>query len=225
MTKVLAFGTALTLLLAGGLLHGLYAERWAESEELRQAAARLDAVPLRVGDWAGRPLEGDPVEFERAGARGYWVRSYTNPRTGAAMLAILMVGRAGKMAVHTPEVCYRGAGYDLATAPAAVPVRSDVGDPLGALWTARFVKQAGRSSDLRLFWGWTAGGPWQAAENPRRQFLGAPLLYKLYVSYDGAGAAEAASPGLDGDPGVDFLRQLLPALDARLFPTAAGGVN
>ena len=221
MSKPLAFALALTLLLAGGLLHGLYAERWVESDELRQAVERVAAAPHKVGDWTGKDLEADPVEFERAGARGYWMRAYTNHRTGASVLVILMTGRAGKMAVHTPEVCYRGAGYDLLGAPAAYPVRTDLAEPLGTFWTARFGKKAGVATDLRLFWAWAGPETWTAADNPRWQFRGAPFLYKLYVSHDGAGPAGAR---LDADPGTDFLRQFLPELNGQLFSPSPKGV-
>ena len=223
MRKSVALTIALAALLGSGVLHGLYAERWAESDALRDAVARVPDVPHRIGDWTGKDLETDPVEFERAGARGHWMRHYTHARTGQTMLVILMAGRAGKMAVHTPEVCYRGAGYELMGAPTATPVRSDLGEPFGNLWTARFAKQSGRSSDLRLLWGWSPGTAWEAADNPRWQFRGAPFLYKLYVSQETAGTSAGGAP--DGDPGVEFLKEFLPVLNARLFPPSPGGVN
>ena len=68
-----------------------------------------------------------------------------------------------------------------------VPTRSNAllemltsapGQDLGTLWTARFLKGTGVASDLRLYWGWSTGGSWQASANPRWQFGGEPFLYK-----------------------------------------------
>ena len=93
-------------LLASGLVCHLLAK---DSAALDDAAARIALVPKMIGDWHGHDEEPDDRSFEQAGAKGYWMRSYVNQRTKASVLAILMCGRPGKMSVHTPEVCYRGA--------------------------------------------------------------------------------------------------------------------
>jgi hypothetical protein len=208
MTRLPWWLTALALLLAAGLAHGLLAERWRPSGALEQAVARMDRVPLDIGEWQGQPVEVDEAAFAQAGARGYWARAYTN-RRGEVVLAVLMCGRAGKMAVHTPEVCYRGAGFDLLGAPASVAVRDEDGEEAARFWTARFAKQGSAGGSLRLYWAWGDGDTWQAPANPRWEFRGRPLLYKLYVSHERAGTGDA-------DPALDFLRQLLPALREHL---------
>jgi hypothetical protein len=204
MTRMLPWLTALALLLTTGLLHGFWSERWQPSDALQQAVARLDRVPLEIGDWQGKDVEVDPAAFAQAGARGYWARSYTH-RQGGTVLAILMCGRAGRMAVHTPEVCYRGAGFDLAGAPTQTVVRDETGDEWGAFWSARFTRQAGATSDLRLYWAWGAGSDWQAPANPRWDFRARPFLYKLYASHEWSGPRDA-------DTTAEFLNQLLPEL-------------
>ncbi len=103
------------------------------------------------------------------------------------------------MAVHTPEVCYRGAGYDLRATPAPALVRDENDVEAGTLWSARFTKQGDASSDLQLYWGWDAGDGWQAPANPRWEFRGRPYLYKLYVSQ------ELSDPSA-ADRATEFLR-------------------
>jgi hypothetical protein len=205
MTRLLPALTALTLLLTAGLLHGLWSERWRPSGALEEAASRLHGVPLEFGDWQGKDVEADAEAFAQAGARSYWARSYTHRHGDDAVLVILMCGRAGKMAVHTPEVCYRGAGYDVLDTPAHAVLRDDADDEFGTFWNARFAKQAGATGELRLYWAWGDGAGWQAPTNPRWEFRGRDFLYKLYASHERAGSG-------DTDVTADFLRQLLPEL-------------
>jgi hypothetical protein len=204
-TRFVPWITALTLLVAAGTVHGLWSDRWRPSDALEAAAARLEQVPIDIGDWQGKDVESDAAAFAQAGARAYWTRAYTHRYSGGTVLAILMCGRSGRMAVHTPEICYRGAGYDLVGTPAPVVVRDEDEAEAGTLWSARFAKQAGTLSDLRLYWGWNGGGDWRAPANPRWEFRGRPYLYKLYVSQEITDPSEANAT-------ADFVRQLLPVL-------------
>ena len=47
----------------------------------------------------------------RAGIKGCVYRRYRNPRTGESVSVLLVCGRGGPISVHTPDVCYAGAGY------------------------------------------------------------------------------------------------------------------
>jgi hypothetical protein len=114
------------------------------------------------------------------------------------------------MSVHTPEVCYRGAGYELF----GPPVRHDVKDAVtpAAFWTATFVKPNTTGSDLQLYWGWDGGDGWKAPTSARWEFAGRPALYKLYLSQVRTGTA-ADERHVD-----EFLRSFLPALDVAVSP-------
>src|SRR5437867_1668327 len=107
---------AVVTLLASGALYHLLAR---DSSQLDAAAERVAQVPSVIGDWQGHDETVDDAAFAQAGAKAYWMRVYVHQKTKATVLAILMCGRAGKMAVHTPEVCYGGAGFELHDAPAA----------------------------------------------------------------------------------------------------------
>ena len=207
MTRLVTVAFALAVLMISGLVHGFWAGRWNPSMVLQEAAARVDNVPLEIGDWKAHAEDADPGAFFQAGALSYWARSYVNPRKNTTLYVILMCGRAGRMAVHTPEVCYRGAGYEIGREPETWPVQSAAGQELGTLWTARFSKGTA-GSDLRLYWGWNAGGLWQAPSNPRWQFGGEPFLYKLYLSHAATGNTLAAQ---------DFMGVFLPQLRKALL--------
>lgn len=206
-TRYYAFVAAIAMLLLSGLL---YHSQASNSELLDVAVARVAEVPKVVGDWRAQDEATDDRAFEQAGAKAYWARHYINQKTKDSVLVILMCGRAGKMAVHTPEVCYSGAGYELHEQPTACPITSDA-----QFWTAKFTK---KTSHLRLYWAWNAGGDWEASSGPRWQYRGEPFLYKLYVSRD---ISEQASVAPQADATAEFLRGFVPVLQRTLFPAAA----
>src|SRR5580765_3646194 len=108
---------AFAVVLVSGLAHGVWTQRWQPARELEEACTRLYAVPLKAGPWQGNNLEGDPDAFRQARAAGYWTRRYSKDAADAPITVILMCGRAGHMAVHTPDICYRGAGYEMLGEP------------------------------------------------------------------------------------------------------------
>ena len=167
---------------------------------------------MELGDWKAQTIDSDPAAFFQAGAQKYWTRSYVHARKKTTLFVILMCGRAGRMAVHTPEVCYRGAGYEMDRVPEALAVTTPSGESLGTFWTAKFSKEAGAASDLRLYWSWNAKGAWQASANPRWDFGAEPFLYKLYLSHDAPGSASAATT-----VAMSFMHQFLPELQKALF--------
>jgi hypothetical protein len=212
MKRLVTVSVALLVLVVSGLLHGFSSERWAPAPALNDAAARVAKVPLAIGDWEAEPVESDAAAFFQAGAQAYWTRSYVNTHTKDRILAILMCGRSGRMAAHTPEVCYRGAGYEMDRTPETVAVTALAGANLGTFWSARFTKDGGNAADLGLLWSWSAQGNWQASTQPRWDFGGEPFLYKLYLSHEDSGPANASTTAVTA-----FLRQLLPSVNQTLF--------
>jgi len=218
---------ATAVLLISGLVHGIWTERWQTSHALQQACARLADVSPTAGAWKSSPVEVDPEPFQQARAAAYWMRLYRKEGVSNPITVILMCGRADHMSVHTPDICYRGAGYDMVgeqvKATVALPPSPQSLSPAGRgvggegsasaeLWTARF-RQGSKAAghELRIYWTWSSGGSWQAPTSPRWTFGAEPFLYKLYVAHDNTGFA-----GHDGITD-DFLRQLLPVLETALL--------
>ena len=208
MKRTLLITGAVVLLLTSGLVHGLWTERWGTSQALADASARVAHVPLEIGAWTGTAIPVDADAFAQAGAQTYWSRTYRH-ETGKSVTVILMCGRAGRMAVHTPEVCYRGIGYEM---NGAISTYTGGDAAKSEFRAARFFRQQGTVSQLRILWSWNDGRAWQAPANPRWQFRGAPYLYKLYIVREAAGDL----PNLDTDPAVEFIRELIPALERSL---------
>jgi hypothetical protein len=209
MFRTLPLVAAFAVLIVSGLIHGLWTQRWHSSRDLDNAVARLQSVGPKAGPWSSVNVDVDPEPYQQARAVGYWMRRYTKPGFAGSFSVILMCGRAGHMAVHTPDVCYRGAGYESAGEPSRETIA--LTPPRHAeFWTTVF-RQPGKvtGTALRIYWAWSYDGHWQAPSSPRWTFGGSPYLYKLYVvSEDAEGRSDAST---------EFLQQLLPELQRSLF--------
>ncbi len=206
----------LVLLLAVAVVHGLWTDRWNDGSDLERALARLDNLPREAGAWTGRdqPLDDEQADaVRRVGVARLIRRQFTRPDDPRGVSVVVMGGRFGPLAVHTPDVCYGGAGYVMAGKPACVEV-SRADGVTSHFWTARFHRPAASETPpLRLFWGWNSSEGWQAPDNPRWAFRMKPVLYKLYVARE----MNSLDEPLEQDPGVAFLRDWLPELDRTFF--------
>jgi hypothetical protein len=207
MRQALPLLTTLVLLLAYGIAEGLWTDRWLLSGAVERAAARLREVALDFGDWQGRERELDARQAARAEVASYLLRDYVNRKTGQAVSVLLVCGRAGPTALHAPEVCYGGAGYEAAAPPARRAVAG------GEFWVGQFRKPGPAADHLQIYWSWGAAGRWQAPASPRVHFAGHRALYKLYVICRLPPAGEAPR----GELCQDFLDQVLPQLNTSLF--------
>jgi hypothetical protein len=206
MKRFFPAATACVLVIVCGVVHGFWTDRWAAPVETAAAAARMEQLPMDLGDWSGQIVEDkNPTA---GGTAGSIQRRYVNRKTGEAVNIYLVCGRPGPVATHTPEVCYAAGGYEV-----GAKSKADLYDG-AAFWTADAVRRkATEESRIRLYWGWTAGAGWYAPDDARIAFHRAPVLFKLYVQRELA----AAAPPVADEPCAAFLRVLLPALDRTLF--------
>lgn len=215
MTKTLPVWIALLLVIGAGVVDCLWTNRWAVSQELKTAVTRLEDFPLKVGDWDGQSQEIDARQLEIGEIAGYASYRFVNRRTGEVLSVLLVCGLPGPISVHTPDVCYRGAGYEPTGAVSKRPLEKTEGPP-AEFWAANFSKpNAGAANHLRILWAWSTGSGWQAVDNPRAAFPGYrnAFLYKLYVVRPLARPDEALSK----DASQEFLKLLLPRLQQTLF--------
>ena len=213
MQRILIIASACIVLIASGVVHGVWTDRWSVPADLVDAAARLEQLPTTIGPWQGSPIEME--KDSNSVLAGMVARRYVHAANGKVVTILLACGRSGAVCTHTPDVCYAGSGYEvekpkrfaLPGAPAPVP----------EFWTARFVKErADGKSHLRIFWSWHGTESWQIAEHPRVHFAGEKVLHKLYLIRE---MAQADEP-LDGDACVEFMNDLLPELGRSVFTAA-----
>jgi hypothetical protein len=215
--KTCTFAAAASLaLLAAGLVHGFWTDRWAASVETASAAQRLPALPNKLGDWQGQDLE---TKSSAPGVAGSLTRRYTNRRLGASVVMALVCGRPGPVATHTPEVCYGASGYVVNDKKA---VQLDVEDGPAPFWTSDATRTTVTDETrLRLYWAWNGGQGWVASRDARQEFprFRHPVLYKLYVLREltGADLTAPAKGQAKVEPCEAFLQALLPELQQTLF--------
>jgi len=215
MTRALPGATALILVIAAGLVNGHWTRRWSTSHAVESAVARLGRVPMSLGDWRGRSLAKIGREqLAMAEIDGYVARRYEDRRGEAAVTILLVCGRPGPISVHTPDVCYAGAGFEAKGPPAR---QSLPFGPSGRPAEFRRVVFSRPNTVvpmyLSILWSWSSAGAWEAPDYPRLAFASRQVLYKLYVIREMATAQEQ----LEDDPSLEFLRDMLPELERALF--------
>jgi hypothetical protein len=209
--RLLPTATLVVVVLISGLAHGIWSDRWALAESPQVAASRLPALPQIIGEWEGQDQPIDALELSVSEASGMLKRSYRNLRTDSTVSLLLVCGRPGPVSVHTPDACYRGAGYEQVGTFAKVALSTT---PEAEFWVGRFQKNdVAAPTPLRILYAWTATGTWVAADKPRWTFARERVLYKLYVV---RGLSTLDDP-LDTDPALEFLRQVIPELNRCLF--------
>jgi len=205
------------LTLAAGVIHGRMRNRWGVSEQMRAAAAKLEQVPRQVGPWRLQSTEemGD-VAVNMLECEGYAVGRYVNEQTGEAVQMTLLVGPAGPISVHTPEVCMASDAYKQLGERQRVQIRGSTGSD-DAFWAATFRSRNLREDTLRVYYAWSTGGGWSAPNDARYAFAGFPYLYKMQLG-------SSLPPGTNvatGDPCQQFLQDFLPKAKQLLLEPSA----
>jgi Protein of unknown function (DUF3485) len=219
MFRIIPTVIAFAVVLLAGVVPGLWSGRWGESAEFKAAVARLQDIPKTLGDWQAPQEREIPAKHLEIGEiNGYKYRVYVNRQTGTELTVLLVCGKPGPIAVHTPDVCFAGLGRRPFGPQAKQTVQPPDSGPAAEFWQLDFVRLvAGVMVRDRVFWAWNAQGVWTAADDARWQFGGAPFLYKLYV-YRTVEEDEE-----DPEPCIEFMRELLPALQKALFADAPRG--
>lgn len=220
MTRVVLIVIATALLLLDGVVYGRWTDRWGGAEPVEDAVRRLNDIPLRIAHWQGKPLSDATEQTRRAGCAGFWVRRYERSNDGAVVDVMLACGRPGPLAVHTPDVCYVGSGYTQSEPAVQYNAEPNSNGAPASFWKTRFSKpDALVPVNLRLLWAWHSGAGWRAARNPRVEFAGAPVLYKLYVIREIDGRDDQR----DDRVSREFLSAFMPVFEAAIAAETAAG--
>lgn len=203
----------IVVVVAAGVVHGVQTDRWRPSPQLEHALGRLPQVPMTVGDWRGEDVPYEANDMARAGIQGCVFRNFRNPRTRESVSVLLVCGRGGPISVHTPDVCYAGAGYRQLTDASVKEVERE--NRKDTFRVARFGKPGVVPTQLEIYWGWSRDGQsWEAPDNPRTALARSPALYKLYVVRQFV----AGSRDENADSCQEFLRRALPEFGVALAP-------
>src|SRR5262249_26263549 len=150
---------AVALIVAAGLVHGSWTNRWSSPRELSALSSGFESVPMTLGGWNGTAFELPPRERAMAGAVACLARRDFNPSRGVSVTVLLVGGLPANIANHTPDVCYPGVGYTLNT-PALFRSRYGPEDRPAGFQTALATREGTNPSVLRIFWSWNASKGW-----------------------------------------------------------------
>jgi hypothetical protein len=200
--------------IGSGVAAGLFTNRWEPAAEFGPVQVGMDAVPSSLGSWTGRSLSVEQDALDLGGIRAHLSREYRDAGSGRAVQLLWVAGKPGPIAVHTPDVCFQGAGFEQTSDPVPVPV----GSSGATFWRATFVnKTAAATSRIVVYWGWNGGDGWEAADRRtvRLSYSLLPALHKLYLVTE---LPHTGKP--DGDLMGDLPDRLLPELDRVIAPPA-----
>jgi hypothetical protein len=198
----LAMGVSITL--GAGALYGSYSQRWGPPADLVAAAARLAELPHQIGAWKmveELPMEKSALKMLECAA--YANRRYINEHTGQSISLAILVGPPGPIAVHTPEICFSSRDYEIQSERQSVSV-DESPSKRHTFWRVDFKSRNALADELRIYYAWSPGGLWEAADSPRYEFTAAPLLYKIQLATPVASRLR----GDGADPGRQFLEDL-----------------
>src|SRR5579884_2610159 len=175
MFRLLPALIALVMLLGSGVVHRLWTGEWTASNEPAASAARLANVPLTIGDWEGSSSEIDERSLKVAQADGYLLRHYIHQTTGKEVTVLMVCGRPGPICVHTPDVCFRGTGFQIEGEEARFQFDATEDTPAAEFTKADMSKSTpGVTEHLRVYWTWKSTGPWRTPKYRRFVFGSAP---------------------------------------------------
>ena len=208
------------LTVASGVLHGCLTNRWGAPPAMLGAAEQLKSVPTQIGDW--RMQSDDEMEEsveDMLALAGYVNRNYVNDTTGQVVHVAVLLGPAGQISVHTPEICYSSREYGLKDKRERTTISTkksadepqDTDEPQD-LWRVTFQSRDVSRNMICVYYGWTRGERWSATEGPRWEYAGSPYLYKIQLSSQ----LPPGSTPEDRDACKDFLAEFLPVLKTYL---------
>lgn len=183
----LGIASALAILVLGGVAHGVLSNRWGIAENTQLLGKQLNDIPMELGPWKCEK-EGklDDRVRDTLEATGYISRVYVHQSTGEAINVFFVFGPKGPIAVHTPEVCYSSRSVTQTSERQSVPCDYDGTE--GTIWKLGFETNTIDKRKMSVYYGWTEGGPWQAANSPR--FWRTDFLYKIQTSCQATGKKE-----------------------------------
>lgn len=213
MAKSLMYVLALAGIVAVGVVDRVIRWQRRDSPAVHSAVERLEALPMRIGDWEGQDVPVDDISVRVAGCAAFKNIRYMHTVTGRTADLTVMVGQAGQMAEHVPEACYPASGHtQVRNSLRRHAVAQFLGpEAAGELVSVDFVHPQVEQT-LRVWHGWFDGLQWSRPEYPRIVFVQRPFLYRMQVAAFLLPDPLSADQMRLIDSGEEFLHDALPLL-------------
>jgi hypothetical protein len=178
--QILALALAIGITLTTAILYGRWTHSW-NTAAAEPAATVFQNLPHEIGPWKlEESLEIKPSALEILQCNHYSQGWYRNGDTGERAMLTLLLGPPGPMSVHTPEICYSAVDFIPVAERQRVKVRPGVEDDTA--WMVQFNSAHDLQAGItRVYYAWSDGTHWTAAEEPRVTFGGQPFLFKVQI--------------------------------------------
>ena len=195
----------LCLTVLSGYLRGTIDSRWG-NQELTQAAEVVVSTPNVLGSWTTSEKNSLDVEAAKMlRCSGNFVANFSNSK-GDLVNVVMLVGPAGPLAVHTPDVCYGSNNYTIHEPTRQTTIVDENGEE-HQFSVITFRENNVGERLLRVYYAWNRSDEWVAPGFPRTAFAGVPMLYKIQVATN-----QVSRDANDLDAGERFLREALPRM-------------
>jgi hypothetical protein len=182
---------------------------------MRSAGEAIAELPETIGPWrvaASEPL--DEAALKMLECRASQSRQYVSDKTGEKVNLMLLVGPAGPLLAHTPEVCYASADFELVGSVHTKTLRGS-GVEVDTFGSVALKSKSLSWQNQKVYYAWRPyHGHWQAPASPRITLGGQPMLYKIQLAVNAPGLGQP-SPS-ETDAAQRFLADALPVLDGIL---------
>ncbi|MBP62972.1 MAG: hypothetical protein CMJ62_15735, partial [Planctomycetaceae bacterium] len=188
---------------------------WIEQDttQLDSFTGRLQGIPLEFGDWVGELKEFNEDQFKRSKCKGCFSTLYENKRTGDAVTVYLVSGTARNTTIHTPDWCYRGAGFEMQSKPNSYKIDSE--SMSSEFVTTTFIRESAfEQQHLRILWTFTENGTWEGPVRAKIHFAGKVALFKMYL----ISPILKRDDSVEASPAKKFAVDFMPILTNVLFP-------
>ncbi len=152
-----------------------------DPEGLARGVASLEQIPASIGAWTSTAGTIDPRETRLGEIAGYFRREFRHAESGRAVALTILCGASGPMSVHPPTACFEGVGYSLVAGPSVVGITDNAESTISLNKATFRLRDSSAAEVVRVFWGWSTNGLWDAPANPRVTYRGIPVLFKLYT--------------------------------------------
>jgi Protein of unknown function (DUF3485) len=211
----LAIATCLLLATSGGFRFWRERQFQTIARENEQCPIALDELPTTLGSW--RAVEGtnpqlDPEIARIAGSSAHVLREYVDQKSGAAVLALILYGRANSVFGHIPEVCYPANGYH----QVLTPVEHQFNDSTSSLpvrfRSAFFSKKVGMTNRLEeVYYTFHHNQQWlPEVANQWKSFRNHPGMFKVLLQ------RPTTNTATENSPTEALLREIVREIDVRI---------
>lgn len=179
--------TCLLLGISGGVR---FWREWTFSALAEESAAcpfALSDLPRELGTWQAKDnaeIQLDPEVARFAGASDHIMRDYHDQKTGELASVMALYGLGTMVYLHSPEVCYPAAGYQLFMGPVDRTIEvPGLSGPLRYRWAVYRKQVGGLSRYEEVYHAFLHHGDWVTDASDRwKTFRHYPGLFKIQVA-------------------------------------------